>query len=1016
MTKYFAILCLSAACQAATFGTVVPVRGVVSDIALDEGRGRLYIANLSANRIEVMNTSGLSLANPLALSGSPSAVALSADSRYLVAGYYNSPPPNQGGFSIFDLSAGTRQDVSISNPVLAVAFAASNQALVITAATSVKTGEFLLLDPVSARTQLLGVNDLTGLPLPVPFATFAPNITEASTGVSGDGKTIMVVAEAPAATAILSYHIGDPAVAVLKYTFSPPSGPRAISVNSDASRFILGWSMFDSQLLMRAQFPYPLGDFRKGGIAFDWKRNLIYGDVPVSGAEAPMLHVADADNLTIREQYNLPQMMSGRSLFSSDMNQLYAVSDSGIMVLPVGSLFTNASPHRVVALQEDVVFQDDACTPAVTSKTIDIADLGGGVAGFTLSLPANAVGVRLSQTSGVTPATIRIDIDPTVFRNAQGTTTIALSIKSPDSINIALPVRLLINTHDVNQRGRIVNVPGKITDMLADPVRNRIYLVRQDKNLVLVYDTSTFTQLTSFRTGNTPMGMAITEDQRYLIVGNDNSQYASVFDLETLQPAAPIPFTNAYPHQFAVGHGAIWATARTVGTPQLACVPALGSSPLYSVNFSGRLVTPPCSLGIYINSVPPNAALTASPSLNSILLAIPDGTVLLWDGTAARPDWVLSRKDLAGLGGAYAALDDNHFLVGNNLLDQSLFPAAILQSATGTSSGAGMTGSTGLRTTTMSASAAGTIERVDLSALQSYHGTPTIEAPKDMATLQTPTIGQIGETILPFTRTLAVPADQKSILFLTESGLTVVPPDFDAPSTPPVITSVVNSADGSKSLAQGGLALISGTGLAPVTMASSGLPLPLTLGGVCLIASNMTLPLFLVSPTQITAQLPFTVTGDLPMAVHAPGGVSNSYIARVDAFAPAIFHSGAAGSETGLATVVRDKNNQLVTFTNPIHPDETISIYLTGLGQTTPPAVLGAAAQDSPLQMAATTPQVTLGDVPLAVTFAGLMPGYAGVYQINAVVPRAIANNPQSSLVIGQGQTSTTLLVRVVNP
>src|SRR5262245_11080648 len=84
-----ALLVLSTAGYAATFGTVVPVRGTVSDIALDERRGRLYIANLSANRVEVMNTSDRTLGTPLDVSKPPSSVALSADNRYLVVGIDN---------------------------------------------------------------------------------------------------------------------------------------------------------------------------------------------------------------------------------------------------------------------------------------------------------------------------------------------------------------------------------------------------------------------------------------------------------------------------------------------------------------------------------------------------------------------------------------------------------------------------------------------------------------------------------------------------------------------------------------------------------------------------------------------------------------------------------------------------------------------------------------------------------------------------------------------------------------
>src|SRR5437016_10045859 len=164
------------------------------------------------------------------------------------------------------------------------------------------------------------------------------------------------------------------------------------------------------------------------------------------------------------------------------------------------------------------------------------------------------------------------------------------------------------------------------------------------------------------------------------------------------------------------------------------------------------------------------------------------------------------------------------------------------------------------------------------------------------------------------------------------------------------------------------------------------------------------------------AQLPFTTTGNAPLVVRAPGGIGSPFTVNIRDFAPAIFRSGQAGDQTGLATVVRDSNNELVNFTNPIHPDETISIYLTGLSQTSPAAPLGDAAPSNPLAIVATTPTVTLGDAVLPVTFAGLVPGEVGVYQINAYVPAGVRDAAQAPLVVSQGTASTALQVRVVKP
>ena len=79
------------------------------------------------------------------------------------------------------------------------------------------------------------------------------------------------------------------------------------------------------------------------------------------------------------------------------------------------------------------------------------------------------------------------------------------------------------------------------------------------------------------RTGNTPVQMAMTQDWRYLIVGNDNSQIASVFDLQTLLPSQPIEFpAGYYPRSVAVSSRAIIATSRT-GIDDPPTTPAMDS-------------------------------------------------------------------------------------------------------------------------------------------------------------------------------------------------------------------------------------------------------------------------------------------------------------------------------------------------------------------------------------------------------------------------------------------------------
>ena len=104
-----------------------------------------------------------------------------------------------------------------------------------------------------------------------------------------------------------------------------------------------------------------------------------------------------------------------------------------------------------------------------------------------------------------------------------------------------------------------------------------------------------------------------------------------------------------------------------------------------------------------------------------------------------------------------------------------------------------------------------------------------------------------------------------------------------------------------------------------------------------------------------------------------------------------------------------------MTPTNPVHPNDTLIIFLTGMGQTTPQVASGMPSPSSPLALANITPNVTLGGAPLSLSYAGLVPGEVGVYQINATVPLGVPQGLTIPLNIDQGGSSTTLNVRVVN-
>jgi uncharacterized protein (TIGR03437 family) len=57
--------------------------------------------------------------------------------------------------------------------------------------------------------------------------------------------------------------------------------------------------------------------------------------------------------------------------------------------------------------------------------------------------------------------------------------------------------------------------------------------------------------------------------------------------------------------------------------------------------------------------------------------------------------------------------------------------------------------------------------------------------------------------------------------------------------------------------------------------------------------------------------------------------------------------------------------------------------------------------------------QVSIGGLPAAVVYAGVAPGYAGLYQINAQIPIGTPSGPQPLQIIQNGAASNTVTVTV---
>src|SRR5262249_9718484 len=123
------------AAKAANFGTVVPIGGHASDIALDESRGVLYIANLTANRIEVMSSADYSIRSSMNVAAQPNSVTLSPDNKFLLVthlGNFSTPSASQNAVTLINLNDDTRQTFAMGDPPLAASFVVDGRAFIVT--------------------------------------------------------------------------------------------------------------------------------------------------------------------------------------------------------------------------------------------------------------------------------------------------------------------------------------------------------------------------------------------------------------------------------------------------------------------------------------------------------------------------------------------------------------------------------------------------------------------------------------------------------------------------------------------------------------------------------------------------------------------------------------------------------------------------------------------------------------------------------------------------------------------
>jgi len=249
-------------------------------------------------------------------------------------------------------------------------------------------------------------------------------------------------------------------------------------------------------------------------------------------------------------------------------------------------------------------------------------------------------------------------------------------------------------------------------------------------------------------------------------------------------------------------------------------------------------------------------------------------------------------------------------------------------------------------------------------------------------------------------------------------GLLQIPAGVTGPQQPPSAPAAgIVSASSPVSYvpaAPGAMLSIYGSDLATSPLQALSVPLPPSLGDTTVIVAGQTVPLYYAGPSQINAMLPFGLEINTTHQVLIRRGVTQSLPVplNVAASQPGIFTT--AGVQA-IAVVVRGSASFLNGPGAAARAGDVLVMYASGLGAVTPAVAAGLPAPGNPLSsIDPTAIQLQVGSVTVPVQFAGLSPGFAGLYQLNFALPAGIPSGsavPVTITVAGQTSPQASLVI-----
>jgi uncharacterized protein (TIGR03437 family) len=234
-------------------------------------------------------------------------------------------------------------------------------------------------------------------------------------------------------------------------------------------------------------------------------------------------------------------------------------------------------------------------------------------------------------------------------------------------------------------------------------------------------------------------------------------------------------------------------------------------------------------------------------------------------------------------------------------------------------------------------------------------------------------------------------------IVVTASAGGLLSPPATLTAIPPGPTSIVflNGASLQRGVfSAGGIVAIQGQGLVPVPGVFSAEnvlgPLPTNFQGITVTFNGIAAPIFSVSNVngvqQVVVQVPYEIGNVSSVTVvitTASGGATTITNVAVQPYAPGIFETTVFGAKQAVAVHAAD--GSYVTPSSPARRGENIIVYVTGLGQTSPPTGTNRAGTGGQNVLAPIVAGINGGGVP--VVSSQLVPGLIAVYSITMTIP-----------------------------